>query len=117
MKDGDVAETVVFNLTHQHHWTDARIRRLASLPGDRPLITAVSPESGNREWIVPVRLEENWSLRGWKEVFEALRVDEAAAAAGKDEDVVKRVYMGMVGGDSSVIYYIVHEGLVKPRQN
>lgn len=29
----------------------------------------------------------------------------------------KRVLLGTVGDDSTVVYYLVHEGLVKPRQN
>lgn len=29
----------------------------------------------------------------------------------------KRVLLGIVGDDSTVVYYLVHEGVVKPRQN
>lgn len=29
----------------------------------------------------------------------------------------KRVLLGTVGDDSTVVYYLVHEGVVKPRQN
>lgn len=29
----------------------------------------------------------------------------------------KRVLLGIAGDDSTVVYYLVHEGVVKPRQN
>lgn len=29
----------------------------------------------------------------------------------------KRLVMGIVSGDSTVVYYIVHDGIVKPKQN
>lgn len=29
----------------------------------------------------------------------------------------KRVLLGTIGDDSTIVYYLVHEGVVKPRQN
>lgn len=29
----------------------------------------------------------------------------------------KRVLLGIIGDDSTIVYYLVHEGVVKPRQN
>ena len=78
-----------------------------------------------REWVLPTHLREKWSLRKFAEVFDA--VGETPPNEGEEEkgevdvDKVrrggKRVLLAIVGDDSTVIYYIVHDGIVKPRQN
>jgi tRNA-splicing endonuclease subunit Sen15 len=77
-----------------------------------------------REWVVPTRLSERWSLRRLAEVFDAVGVVPPAAVKerGGDEKEnkwrkTKRVVLATVDSDSTVVYYIVHDGVVKPRQN
>lgn len=77
------------------------------------------------EWILPTRLNEKWSLRRLAEVFDAITsVPPPSAAATADQErpenpwrTTKRVLLGTVDSDSTVVYYFVHDGVVKPRQN
>lgn len=85
-----------------------------------------------REWVLPTRLREKWTLRRFGEVFDGVAEEppgnEEMTGAGEDgegegEKVKgkrrggKRVLLATVGDDSTVVYYIVHDGIVKPRQN
>jgi tRNA-splicing endonuclease subunit Sen15 len=77
-----------------------------------------------REWILPTRLNEKWTLRRLAEIFDALSMVPPApeVAVGQDRPAnpwrtTKRVVLGSVDSDSTVVYYIIHDGVVKPRQN
>jgi tRNA-splicing endonuclease subunit Sen15 len=74
------------------------------------LLTERSPDM---EWVVPAWLGEKWSLRMFAEVFDGM---ERVAGAEKREKP-NRVLLATVERDSTVVYYVVHDGLVKPRQN
>jgi len=77
-----------------------------------------------REWILPTRLSEKWSLKRLSEVFDAIDLVPAGpepaageAAAVNKWRTTKRLVLATVDSDSTVVYYIVHDGVVKPRQN
>ncbi|KAF7879299.1 hypothetical protein EAF04_000496 [Stromatinia cepivora] len=86
-----------------------------------------------REWVLPTHLEEKWSLARFAEVFDAVgTVPEGKGAEGRNEsaegkNVVgakwqgenrqKRILLATLHDDSTVVYYIMHDGIVKPRQN
>jgi len=82
-----------------------------------------------REWVLPTHVREKWSLRKFAEVFDAIgEVPSSEHAAGernggeeraswKRISREKRVLMAVVNDDSTIVYYIVHDGIVKPRQN
>jgi tRNA-splicing endonuclease subunit Sen15 len=78
-----------------------------------------------REWVLPTRLNEQWTLRRLAGVFDAIdMVPAAPEAATATQDsatnpwrTTKRVVLATVDTDSTVVYYIVHDGVVKPRQN
>ena len=82
-----------------------------------------------REWVLPTHLLEKWSLRRFAEVFDAVAEEPPVNDGGHDvggqiQDEVKekrrggkRVLLATLGDDSTVVYYIVHDGIVKPRQN
>jgi tRNA-splicing endonuclease subunit Sen15 len=78
-----------------------------------------------REWILPTRLNEKWTLHRLADLFDALSMVPPAteASVGKEEcpanpwRTTKRVLLATVDSDSTVVYYIVHDGVVKPRQN
>ncbi|KAF1938480.1 hypothetical protein EJ02DRAFT_354445 [Clathrospora elynae] len=79
-----------------------------------------------REWILPTRLNEKWTLRRLAGVFDALTMvppaTETPAAAAEEGlaspwRTTKRVLLATADTDSTVVYYIVHDGVVKPRQN
>lgn len=70
--------------------------------------------------MLPVSLREKWSLRKWAEVFDALPEmdgDEGGDEDGGKEKEGKRLMMGVVSDDSTVVYYVVGEGIIKPKQN
>jgi tRNA-splicing endonuclease subunit Sen15 len=83
-----------------------------------------------REWVLPTQIQEKWSLKRFSEVFDALDT-VPPAEDGEDEDDLdeevgkgwrgknrqKRLLLATVHDDSTVVYYIMHDGIVKPRQN
>lgn len=82
-----------------------------------------------REWVLPTHLQEKWSLRRFAEVFDGVGEEPPVDDEGQDDrgpirDEMKekrrggkRVLLATLGDDSTVVYYIVHDGIVKPRQN
>lgn len=81
-----------------------------------------------REWVLPTHLREPWTLRRMADVFDAIGpvppapdADGAGAGAGAAEGSrwrqTKRVVLATLDDDSTVVYYVVHDGIVKPRQN
>lgn len=75
------------------------------------------------EWVLPLDLRETLSVKTMSEVFDSLEPRQwgkkkgRLAAGGDGEWRGKRVFLGIVSEDSAVVYYLVHEGVVKPRQN
>lgn len=73
------------------------------------------------EWVLPARLSEKWTLRRLAEVFDGVsevppEEDGKVPDAGKWR-TTKRFVLATVDTDSTVVYYIVQDGVVKPRQN
>lgn len=102
--------------------------------------SGVLPELGvesEREWVLPSHLREKWSLRRFGEVFDGVGIvpgardgvavfdDDGLNRGDEDGDEVndwrtskpKRALLAILDDDSTVVYYIVHDGIVKPRQN
>jgi tRNA-splicing endonuclease subunit Sen15 len=85
-----------------------------------------------REWVLPSHIKEKWTLSGFAKVFAALGV-VPPGENGQDEDDEddekpvgekwqgenrqKRLLLATLDEDSTVTYYIMHDGIVKPRQN
>ncbi|KAF2743004.1 hypothetical protein M011DRAFT_375266, partial [Sporormia fimetaria CBS 119925] len=97
-------------------------KRKATKNGDQGLEVQVEPE---QEWVLPTRLSEKWTLRRLSEIFDAIPIvppEHDASPAGKEVNpnpwrTNKRVVLASVDPDSTVVYYIFHDGVVKPRQN
>lgn len=83
-----------------------------------------------REWVLPTHLREKWSLRKFADAFDGLTEVPMANQEGNGRQAEetgsekrgsrrggKRLLLATVGDDSTVVYYIVHDGIVKPRQN
>jgi tRNA-splicing endonuclease subunit Sen15 len=127
----DVSSAVLQNLRDQHDWTslDTRCqpgesrtlirglppRRLYIHPDDQINALAGERATGQRsllepefELVLPVHLSEKMSLSDIASVFDSVH-DQGAKA--------KRIVLATVHNDSTVSYYIMHEGMVKPRQN
>ncbi|KAK9475042.1 tRNA-splicing endonuclease subunit Sen15 [Dipodascopsis tothii] len=113
------AEIVRANLDLHHLWTALAVREVP-LAGGRTatLVRGTPPEklyrtdaAAGAEWVLPAVKEASWTVAQWAEVFAALD-----AAAGGDAPP-QRVLMAMLSTDSTVVYYFVHRGLIKPRKN
>ncbi|MCJ1244109.1 hypothetical protein MMC30_001307 [Trapelia coarctata] len=102
-------------------------------------------EVKEREWVLPSHIREKWSLRRFAECFDrvgeipeggetvggvgdhgvGMRDKGGVGIRGEGEDEIKekkrrggkRMLLATVCDDSTVVYYIVHDGIVKPRQN
>lgn len=126
----NVTLNVLRNLEDQHDWTDLEIR---DIPGERPLIRGLPPRrlythpddqihaltheqaTGERlyqdpehEWVLAVHLTEKWTLGNFAAMFDSI---QESGPRGK------RIVLASVHNDSTVVYYLMHEGMVKPRQN
>ena len=125
-----IAKSVLQNLEDQQDWTALTLylhqdprpliqglppRRLYLHPDDQIAALTHERKTGERlhqepvlEWVLPVHLSERWSLREFAAVFDSIeQVDER----------VKRIVLATVHNDSTVVYYLIHDGMVKPRQN
>jgi tRNA-splicing endonuclease subunit Sen15 len=81
------------------------------------------------EWVLPTQIQENWSLAKFSAVFDALDVvppskteevkedDSSVGHQWRGKNRQKRLLLATLNDDSTVVYYIVHDGIVKPRQN
>ncbi|KAF8545450.1 tRNA-splicing endonuclease subunit Sen15 [Trichophaea hybrida] len=127
-------QDIVYNhLTNAADWTSVTAHP-ASSTQPRPLLTGIPPEPvytdpdvdsnlppteaaiKQHEYVLPVDLREKWSLRKMAEVFDAMP-EGFWGMDGKGEVRKKRLLMAVVSEDSTVVFYFVHDGLVKPRQN
>ena len=80
-----------------------------------------------REWVLPTHVREKWSLRKFAELFDAIENVPPNAAEGVESREVqshpwskrrqKRILWAVVNDDSTIVYYIIHDAIVKPRQN
>jgi tRNA-splicing endonuclease subunit Sen15 len=90
------------------------------------------PQEPEVEWVLPLHLSEKWSPAQFAAVFDAIeaippgRGDlETADEDGEEEQWRlwrgpkrgKRILLATVQDDSTVTYYWIFDGLVKPRQN
>ena len=89
------------------------------------------PQPPEFEWVLPLHLTEKWSIQRFAEVFDAIdavppgkdpleSVDSSGNAQWKKWRSLKRgkrILLAAVQDDSTVNYYLMHEGIVKPRQN
>ncbi|KAI1659667.1 tRNA-splicing endonuclease subunit Sen15 [Daldinia decipiens] len=135
-----LAVSVLDNLRYQHDWTELQILTHSPVdnsPLPRPLISGLPPrrlylhpddqiemlkshpnpegripETLSAEWVLPIHLAEKWTLKAFASVFDSMPPENSAAP-----DRVKRVLLATVHDDSTVVYYFMHDGIVKPRQN
>jgi tRNA-splicing endonuclease subunit Sen15 len=82
-----------------------------------------------REWVLPTHWEEKWTLSRFAAVFDTLEnappssddehkeQDTAVGWQWRGKNRQKRLLLATLHDDSTVIYYIMHDGIVKPRQN
>ncbi|KHO00877.1 tRNA-splicing endonuclease subunit Sen15 [Metarhizium album ARSEF 1941] len=127
----DICDAVLHNLADQHDWTSLELRDGPEQP--RPLIKGLPPKRlylhpddqiaalaheeatgeklfQNPEYVLvlAVHINERWTLAKFAAVFDSIPSDDAQP---------KRILFATLHNDSTVVYYWMHEGMVKPRQN
>jgi tRNA-splicing endonuclease subunit Sen15 len=88
------------------------------------------PQIPEREWVLPTQLQEKWSLAKFTAVFTAIDTvppgGDNEVQEGEEKPVghqwqgknrQKRLLLATLHDDSTVVYYIMHDGIAKPRQN
>lgn len=116
------------NRAYIHPDEQAELLKAEHLSG-KPI--EVLPE---REWVLPTHIKETLSIAQFAEIFDAIETlpvqsqDAAVSLEEADSDDVvgfkwrgrnrqKRLLLATLHDDSTVVYYIMHDGIVKPRQN
>jgi hypothetical protein len=114
-------------------------KRLYVHPDEQVAIIRAEKETGQRiepepelEWVLPLHLSEKWTPGQFAALFDAI---DSIPPGGPDPDSFdlddpasqwklwqgpkrgKRVLLATVQDDSTVTYYWIFDGLVKPRQN
>lgn len=103
--------------------------QIATIKAEK-LLGGPIPQEPEYEWILPVHLSEKMSIEAFASVFDSI---DALPPASKDQENLtddcpewrtwrgvkrgKRVLMAVVHDDSTIVYYMMHDGIVKPRQN
>lgn len=124
-----LVQAVYVNLQHQHDWLRLSLHvnqprtlikgmpphclythpddQIAALAEERATGTRMAQES-EFEWVLPMHLSEKLSIARLAAIFDSV---DSLHRRGK------RILLAIVHNDSTVAYYYVHEGMVKPRQN
>ena len=108
----DLAAQVETNLVHYTLWTNVQVFRnngLAILRGLPPSKLADLDPENLQEWVVPKAMHEAKCSMG--EI--SLWFDRVAEIDLRP----KRITLAIVNDDGTVVYYFVHDGVTKPRQN
>jgi hypothetical protein len=100
----DARLVVKENLMYQHLWED--VQEEGELLTGTPRIPLYAGEENRKEYVVSTYVDQKWSLDKIARVMDSI--------PARDD---KRMVLAMIGSDSSVVYYIVNDGLRKPRRN
>jgi tRNA-splicing endonuclease subunit Sen15 len=81
------------------------------------------PEQPCPEWVFPMHVTESCSVRGFASMFDVIALSpilsESSSQPGQPrrQPSNKRILLAVVHTDSTIVYYFLHGGIVKPRQN
>lgn len=112
-----LSKDVQNNLLYQHLWNDVTEFELNLKNGDILTLCKGVPsdklhpddEKADVEYILPVKTESKWTISRWNDVFDSL--------GDKEGKLIRRIIMAMVTIDSTVVYYFINNGLIKPRKH
>ncbi|EMG46893.1 SEN15 tRNA-splicing endonuclease subunit SEN15 [Candida maltosa Xu316] len=105
-------DQVRLNLIHYNLWTNVEKYEseniLSGLPKEKLTNTDVDI---TKEWIIPRTLTDS--------KLSVLQINSFFKTITKLNNEVrpKRIILGIVNDDGTVVYYFVHDGITKPRQN
>lgn len=83
------------------------------------------PQTPELEWVLPVSLAEAWSICDFASVFDSITplppgsqdINRNTCTDWRGLQRGKRLLLAVVHNDSTIVYYLVHDGIVKPRPN
>ncbi|CUM46718.1 uncharacterized protein AC631_05312 [Debaryomyces fabryi] len=116
-----LANQVETNLVHHNLWSDVKRHEIANyndtkitiLRGKPPAKLETGDEDGSTEWVVP-------KLMTSKNDMNITEIDNWFVQISQLSDPKirpLRITIGLVNDDATVVYYFIHDGIVKPRQN
>lgn len=117
--DSSLSEQVKTNLSHYNLWTDVREHSIKDLSLE--ILSGIPPSKldsndieNQREWIIPKLMSHkaNLTLKEINSWFVSI-----SNLVESNNSRPKRVTIGLVNDDGTVVYYFIHDGVVKPRQN
>ncbi|KAI0390367.1 tRNA-splicing endonuclease subunit Sen15 [Xylariaceae sp. FL0594] len=77
----------------------------------------VFDDTPETEWVLATHIAEKWTVRALAGVFDSLPPELRPSTPQSHPERPKRIVLATVHDDSTVVYYILHDGIVKPRQN
>ncbi|KKA28798.1 hypothetical protein TD95_002856 [Thielaviopsis punctulata] len=101
-------------------------RRMYIHPDEQIAALEIEKQTGTRpdlapeyEWVMAVQLSEKWAVQDFAAMFAVIDAmgDTQARKGWVRSFKQKRLVLAIVHPDSTVVYYLVHDGAVKPRQN
>ncbi|RWA11108.1 hypothetical protein EKO27_g4006 [Xylaria grammica] len=135
-----LADTVLDNLKYQHDWTELQVLTHSpsnSQPLTRPMISGLPPQRlyvhpddqiamvkssaapngkifdiPEVEWVLPTHVSEKWTLKAFAAIFDSL-----PGQPSPHPKRPKRIVLATIHADSTIVYYLLHDGIIKPRQN
>ncbi|KTW32061.1 uncharacterized protein T551_00743 [Pneumocystis jirovecii RU7] len=87
-------------------WEELKIHQL---PSNRSIIQGISPQNHKTFYVYPCSLEESISIKKICELY-----NEVWNILGEDKQTL---LLGIVSPDSTIVYYKINNGLIKPRKN
>lgn len=113
-------------------------RRLYVHPDEQiEILKAGQPEDSHAttrqpefEWVLPTQILEKWTIGGFAAVFDSIHTMPGSTSCRDGSELTgadgashqrfkrqKRILLAVPHDDSTVVYYFIHDGIVKPRQN
>lgn len=115
-----LADQVETNLVHHNLWSDVRKHEITSyndikmtiLRGKPPAKLEAGDVDGSTEWVVPkLMTSKNMCIAEIDNWF--VQISQLSDPRIRP----LRITIGIVNDDATVVYYFIHDGIVKPRQN
>lgn len=109
-----IKDQVKQNLLYYNLWTQVTEVELPSstlLKGipKEPLLNDETHDIPTQELVFPVSIEEKVTPRRLETVFNEMQSHSGTRP--------KRIVIGIVNDDSTVVYYFIHDGVYKPKKN
>ncbi|CCH44864.1 tRNA-splicing endonuclease subunit [Wickerhamomyces ciferrii] len=103
-----LVDQVQQNLLFQQLWTQVtpiKLSNITILQGfPKEKLISDDETNLNKEFVLPIKLKDEITPNMLDQVFKELQG-------------VKRLVLGIVNDDGTVVYYIVHDGVYKPKKN